>query len=59
MKLSYFRRRQSGAAHVEYIVVTTLLVLVLLSNPNVIQQLVEALRKAYASFTYALSVSWF
>jgi hypothetical protein len=31
---------------------------VLVADPNVIGQLAQALREAYASFVYALSASW-
>ncbi len=53
------RSRQYGSATVEYLVVALFLVLVLVANPSVITQLADALRGAYASFVYALSVSWF
>lgn len=51
-------RRQHGGALVEYTVVALLLVLVLVADPNAIPQLAKALRDVYASFVYALSVSW-
>jgi Flp pilus assembly pilin Flp len=46
---------QRGAATVEYCIVAALAVLVLVAQPSVIEQLLQALRDAYASFTYALS----
>lgn len=49
---------QRGGALVEYVIVVLALLLVLVANPNVIQQLLQALREAYTSFVYALSVSW-
>lgn len=49
---------QRGSALIEYTVVVLLLVTVLLANPNVIRQLADALRDAYTSFVYALSISW-
>lgn len=52
------RGRQRGSALIEYTVVVLLLVTVLLANPNVIRQLADALRDAYTSFVYALSISW-
>lgn len=51
-------RCQRGGALVEYTVVVLLLVLVLVAYPDAIPQLAKALRDAYASFVYALSVSW-
>jgi len=51
-------RRQRGGALAEYTVVVLLLVLVLVAYPDAIPQLAKALREAYASFAYALSVSW-
>ncbi|MHB1057454.1 MAG: hypothetical protein ACYC0F_06195 [Rhodanobacter sp.] len=50
--------RQRGGALIEYTIVVLLLVMVLLANPNVIRQLADALREAYTSFVYALSISW-
>lgn len=50
--------RQYGAATVEYCIVAALAALVLLARPNVIAQLIDALRDAYTSFTYALSLGW-
>lgn len=52
-------QRQRGAATVEYIIAALFVVLILVANENVIKQLVVAIKNAYASFTYALSVSWF
>jgi Flp pilus assembly pilin Flp len=53
------RRQQHGGAHTEYMIVAMLVVLVLIADDNVVKQLVDAIRKAYSSFAYALSVSWF
>jgi Flp pilus assembly pilin Flp len=49
---------QRGGALVEYTIIVSLLVVVLLANPNVIRDLAHAIRDAYTSFVYALSVSW-
>lgn len=51
-------RRQQGAALIEYSIVTMLGVIVLIAQPNIIMELIEALRKAYSSFTYAMSLGW-
>ena len=51
-------RRQRGSATVEYTIVAAFVVIVLIANENVIKQLADAIRNAYASFAYALSVSW-
>jgi len=53
------RRLQNGGAHTEYMIVAMLVVLVLIADDNVVKQLTDAIRKAYSSFVYALSVSWF
>jgi len=51
--------RQRGSALVEYTIVVMFLVVVLVAtNGNVIHELVEAVRDAYAAFVYALSISW-
>lgn len=53
-----FRRAQRGAALVEYTIVTVLAILVLVAEPNVVLELAEAMRKAYSSFIYAISLGW-
>lgn len=58
MPSSPTRQYQRGAATVEYCIAAALAALVLLARPNVIAQLVNALRDAYTSFTYALSLGW-
>jgi Flp pilus assembly pilin Flp len=49
---------QRGHATAEYLIVTAFVVIVLIANDNVIKQLADAVRNAYASFVYALSVAW-
>ena len=51
-------KRQRGSTTIEYTIVALFVVIVLIANDNVIRQLAAALRNAYASFVYALSVSW-
>jgi Flp pilus assembly pilin Flp len=51
-------RRQRGSATVEYTIVALFVVIVLIANENVIKELADAIRNAYASFAYALSVAW-
>jgi hypothetical protein len=55
------RRGSIGQALVEYAVVVTLAGLVLiwisLGDPSPIQQLLDALKKFYKAFSYAISVS--
>lgn len=57
------RRTQRGVAMVEYTIVALFIVIVLIATDgpdgNVIKKLADAIRNAYASFVYALSVSWF
>jgi len=50
--------KQRGIATAEYLIVATLVVIVLIADDNVIKQLADAIRNAYASFAYALSVAW-
>lgn len=50
--------KQRGSAAAEYLIVALLVIVVLVANENVIKQLADAIRNAYASFAYALSVSW-
>jgi Flp pilus assembly pilin Flp len=49
---------QRGSATAEYVIVAVFVIVVLIANENVIKELADAIRNAYASFTYALSVSW-
>jgi hypothetical protein len=51
-------RGQRGSASAEYVIGALLVVIVLVANDNVTKQLADAIRNAYASFAYALSVSW-
>lgn len=51
-------RAQRGAALIEYTIVSVLGIIVLVAEPNIILELVQALRKAYSSFVYALSLGW-
>jgi len=41
------------------VIAALFIAIVLIGNPNVITQLAQAMRDAYASFVYALSASWF
>jgi hypothetical protein len=50
--------KERGNATAEYIIVVAFVVIVLIADDNVIQKLATAIRNAYASFSYALSVSW-
>jgi Flp pilus assembly pilin Flp len=52
------QRRQRGSATAEYTIVAVFVVIVLIANQNVIKELADAIRNAYASFAYALSVAW-
>ena len=52
------RRQQAGQGLVEYSVLLLFVVLVLVANPNVILELVQAMRDAYVAFVDALSLSW-
>lgn len=49
-------RQQRGAALIEYTIVTVVGVLVLVAEPNIVLELIEAIRKAYQGFTYMLSM---
>lgn len=49
------RATQRGQALIEFTVVTLLVVVVLIAQPNVVVALVDALRTAYQAFTYAIS----
>lgn len=51
------KRSQAGQATIEYTIVLMLAVLVLLARPDVITQIVDALKEAYAAFVFALSFS--
>lgn len=50
-------RRQRGQATIEYTVVVMLVVIVLIARPSIIEDVVTALKEAYAAFVYAISWS--
>lgn len=53
------RRRQAGSATVEYAIVAFLAVIVLVgSDGNVVQMVMEAIRTMYRAFTSALSMTY-
>lgn len=49
--------RQRGQATIEYSIVVIALVIVLIAKPDVIDEIVTALKDAYAAFVHALSAS--
>lgn len=49
---------QQGVTTVEYTVVSAVFLLALVAAPNVIPELMEAIKKLYQAFTYAISVSY-
>ena len=49
--------RQHGQASIEYIVVVIAVVIILIARPDVITDIVNALKDAYTAFVYAMSVS--
>lgn len=53
------RRQQAGQGLVEYTVLLACVVLVLVANPNVVLELVQAIGDAYVAFVDAISLSWF
>ncbi len=50
-------RHQDGQATIEYVVVVIAVVIILIARPDVITDIVNALKDAYAAFVYAMSVS--
>ncbi|MBB6368804.1 MULTISPECIES: hypothetical protein [Xanthomonas] len=51
------RRLQRGQSTIEYTVVVMALVIVLIAKPDVITEVVTALKDLYAAFVYAISAS--
>jgi Flp pilus assembly pilin Flp len=51
-------RGQRGAAMMEYVLITLLIVIVLIASPNVIEEIVNALKEVYRAFVYALGMSY-
>ena len=51
------RRLQRGQSTIEYTVVVVALAIVLIAKPDVITELVTALKDLYAAFVYAISAS--
>lgn len=52
------RRKQRGSALIEYTIVTGLAVLVLVSNPNVVAETINAIKSVYEAFAYSLSTTF-
>jgi Flp pilus assembly pilin Flp len=52
------KRRQSGAATVEYIVVAGVVIVVLVGGTDVMHQLWQAMQKIYSAFYYAISMAF-
>ncbi|WP_449446976.1 hypothetical protein [Thermomonas brevis] len=50
-------RGQRGQASIEYIVVVIAVVVILITKPDVVTDIVNALKDAYAAFVYAMSAS--
>lgn len=50
-------RGQRGQASIEYIVVVIAVVIILIAKPDVVADIVDALKEAYAAFVYAMSAS--
>jgi Flp pilus assembly pilin Flp len=52
-----WRRVQSGAVSIEYLVIFVLVVLVLINgNPSPLERFFDAIKLAYAKFSYAMSL---
>lgn len=50
--------RQRGSALIEYSIVTFLVVVVLISQDNVVAQLMQAIKDLYGAFSFALSMTF-
>lgn len=51
------RRRQRGQSTIEYTVVVIAVVIVLIARPDVITEVLDALKQAYSAFVHAISAS--
>jgi len=51
-------RAQRGSAVIEYSIVTFLAVAVLVAQPNVVVDLMDAIHKVYEAFTHAISLTF-
>jgi len=58
MKFATLRRRpQRGQSSIEYLVIFVLVVLVLINgNPSPLERFFDAVKTAYAKFSYAMSL---
>ena len=50
--------RQRGVTTIEYVVVTAIFLLALVAAPDVVPELMEAIKKLFQAFTYVISVSY-
>lgn len=51
-------RAQRGSAVIEYSIVTFLAVAVVVAQPNVVADLMDAIHKVYQAFTHAISLTF-
>ncbi len=49
---------QRGSATVEYLLVTSLVVIVLVAEPNVVVEVMDALKQVYRAFTFTLGFTY-
>ncbi|RMH93822.1 hypothetical protein EBB59_04030 [Lysobacter pythonis] len=49
--------QQTGYVTIEYVIVLICAVVVLLAKPDVITQIVDAIKQIYSAFVYAISFS--
>ncbi len=52
------RRGQAGSAAIEYLLVTSLVVIVLVAEPNIVVELMNAIKQVYRAFTFALGLTY-
>jgi Flp pilus assembly pilin Flp len=51
-------RRQQGSAVVEYAIITFFVVVVLITQDNVIAQVMQAIKDMYEAFSFAISMTF-
>lgn len=51
-------RRQRGSAAIEYLLVTSLVVIVIIAEPNVVVEVMDAIKQVYRAFTFALGLTY-
>lgn len=52
------QRHQAGVAMMEYVLITLFIIVVLIASPNVIEEIINAIKDVYRAFVYAIGMTY-